>query len=84
MPTIARFYGIIVQMRLIDKEHNPPHIHAKYNDYEASFLISTREIVEGNFPSKARQLVKEFILKHQIELLEMWNTQVFRKLPPLE
>lgn len=84
MPTIARFYGIIVQMRLIDKEHNPPHIHAKYNDYEASFLISTGEIVEGNFPSKARQLVKEFILKHQIELLEMWNTQVFRKLPPLE
>ena len=84
MPTIAKFYGIVVQMRLIEKEHNPPHIHAKYNEYEATFLISTGEHEDGLFPVKAKQLVKEFILQHQEELIEMWNTQVFKKLPPLE
>lgn len=84
MPTIAKFYGIVIQMRLIEKEHNPPHIHAKYNDYEATFLISTGELEDGAFPVKAKQLVKEFILQHKTELFEMWNTQVFKKLPPLE
>lgn len=43
MPTIASFYGIVIMMRLIGKEHNPPHIHAFYESYEASFLISTGE-----------------------------------------
>ena len=28
MPTIARFYGIIILMHLTRKEHTPPHIHA--------------------------------------------------------
>ena len=61
MPTIAKFYGIVIQMRLIEKEHNPPHIHAKYNDYEATFLISTGELEDGAFPVKAKQLVKVFL-----------------------
>lgn len=81
MPTIASFYGIVIMMRLIGKEHNPPHIHAFY---EASFLISTGEILKGNFPPKAKLLVKEFILQNQVDLYEIWNTQTFKKLPPLE
>lgn len=84
MPTIAKFYGIVVMMRLIGKEHNPPHIHAFYNDYKASFLISTGELHDGRFPPKAKQLVKEFILQNQTDLFEMWNTQTFKKLQPLE
>ncbi|TAL48996.1 MAG: DUF4160 domain-containing protein, partial [Methylovulum sp.] len=30
MPEICRFYGIIIRMFLIDREHPPPHIHIKY------------------------------------------------------
>jgi hypothetical protein len=29
MPTIAVFYGIIIQM--FHREHGPPHVHAKYH-----------------------------------------------------
>lgn len=34
MPVIARFYSILVKMYYIEDEHNPPHIHAKYNEHE--------------------------------------------------
>lgn len=85
MPTISSFYGIIIVMYLRNKEHNPPHIHAITNDFAAPFLIENGEMqVEGTFPNKAKAMVKEFILKYQKELLEMWETEQYVKLPPLE
>jgi len=84
MPTISCFYGIIIVMYLRNKEHNPPHIHAITQDFAAPFLIETGEIMEGDFPSKPRAMVKEFILKYQKELEEMWETERYVKLPPLK
>jgi hypothetical protein len=83
MPTISYFYGIVIVMYLRDKEHNPPHIHAITQDLEASFYIEGGEIMEGFFPPKAKALVKEFIQMYKSELEEMWETGVYRKLPPL-
>ena len=76
MPEICRFYGIIIRMYLIDKEHPPCHIHIKYGDYVA--------VMELNIPSKCRQLVREWAELHQRELIEMWNTQNFHTISPLE
>lgn len=84
MPTISSFYGIIIVMYLRDKEHNPPHIHAITQDFDAPFSISTGEILDGFFPPKAKNLVKEFIFKYKKELEEMWETEQYVKLPPLE
>ena len=39
MPEISRFYGIIITMNY--REHNPPHFHAIYQDYEISVDIQT-------------------------------------------
>ncbi len=83
MPTISYFYGIIIVMYLRKKEHNPPHVHAITQDFDAPFLIASGEIMEGYFPDKARAMVKEFILKYQKELEEMWRTEHYIKLPPL-
>lgn len=83
MPTISFFYGIIIVMYLRNKEYNPPHIHAITNDFDAPFLISNGEIMEGEFPPKAKAMVKEFVLKYQRELLTMWETEQYVKLPPL-
>lgn len=49
-------------MNLRNKEHNPPHIHAFYGENAATLYISNGEIYEGDFPSKAKKMVKEFIL----------------------
>lgn len=84
MPTIASFYGIVIMMFLLDKEHNPPHIHAFYGDMEASFKIANGEILNGNFPRNGKKLVKQFIRFYKKELLEMWNNEVYFKLPPLK
>lgn len=81
MPTISHFYGIIIVMYLRNKEHNPPHVHAITQDFDAPFLIATGEIMEGEFPPKA--MVKEFILKYQKELEEMLETEKYVKLPPI-
>ena len=84
MPTIAKFYGIVILMHPSGKEYNPPHLHAQYGEYQASIDLHNGKIFKGKLPPKAEQLVIEFILKYQTELLTMWNTQNFTKLPPLE
>lgn len=84
MPTICHFYGIIIVMYFRNKEHNPPHVHAITQDFDAPFLIATGEIMEGEFPARAKTFVKEFILKYQKELEEMWETEKYVKLPPLD
>ena len=84
MPTISIFYGILILMHITRKEHCPPHIHAFYGEYEATFYLSTGEIFEGKFPSSGKKLVKEFIDKYRNELIDMWENERYKKLPPLE
>ena len=84
VPAISVFYGILILMHLTRKEHHPPHIHAFYGEYEATFLISTGELYKGLFPNKGQELVKEFILKYQNELMEMWDTEQYKRLPPID
>ncbi len=82
MPEVVRFYGIII--KLFFGDHPPPHFHAVYGEYNALFAIETLEMFEGDLPNRARKLVVEWASLHQTELLEMWNNQEFRKLPPLD
>lgn len=76
MPVIARFYNIIVKLY----EHNPPHIHAKYNEFEGIFNIATGEMTRGDLPKNATRLVKEFINQYRKRLLSMWKNQDFEEL----
>jgi len=84
MPTIARFYGIKISIYQMQKEHNPPHLHALYGEYDAEIDIRTGTQIRGNLPGNALALVSQWISIHKSELLEMWETQQFRPLPPLE
>ena len=84
MPVITRFYGLTIKMYLLGKEHNPPHIHALYGDYNGVIDLQTLRMTEGDLPKKGLALVQEWAASHQSELLEMWETQNFRTLPPLE
>jgi hypothetical protein len=82
MPEITRFYGIIIKLFFAD--HPPPHFHAIYGEYNALFNLETLEIIEGDLPNRATKMVIEWASMYQTELLQMWNTQEFRKLPPLK
>ena len=50
MPVLSRFYGIIIRMYFLQSEHNPPHIHAIYNDDVAAIDFMTGEVLEGHLP----------------------------------
>ncbi|MGI6738421.1 MAG: DUF4160 domain-containing protein [Christensenellales bacterium] len=58
MPVLARFYGIIILMYFLAKEHNPPHIHALYGEDVAAVDIQTGEVLDGHLPPKALDMVR--------------------------
>ena len=82
MPEIARFYGIVIKLYFGD--HPPPHFHASYAEYVEVFDINTLATLEGRLPGRAKALVLEWARTNHEELLNMWETQKFHKLPPLE
>jgi Domain of unknown function (DUF4160) len=84
MPEICGFYEIIIRMYLIDREHPLRHIHIKYGDYEVVMELINLNIVDGSLPKKCRQLVREWAEQHQDKLIEMWDTQNFHTISPLE
>lgn len=79
MPVISSFYGIIIYLYFED--HNPPHFHAKYNEYEALISIETLGIIKGDLPGKALALVVEWALLHREELIQGWDLTKQNKTP---
>jgi hypothetical protein len=71
MPTISIFYGILIRMFFND--HPPPHFHARYGEVEATVEIGTLEILEGELPRRALNLVREWAMMDRKELLEDWR-----------
>ncbi len=84
MPVLSRFYGIIIRMYFQQSEHNPPHIHAIYGDDVAAIDFQKNEVIEGSLPPKAMEMVLEWVELHRDELLNIWNTQDFKAVEPLE
>ena len=70
MPVISRFYGIVIMMYF--KDHNPPHIHAKYAGYEA-LLTFDGALIDGELPTRALRLVRGWLLCHHLELMDNWE-----------
>ena len=64
MPVLSRFYGIVVKMYLLGKEHNPPHIHVLYGEYNAVIDIQTLDVLEGDLPGRGVSLAQEWAKKH--------------------
>lgn len=84
MPVLSRFYGIVIRMYFLQREHNPPHIHAIYNEDVAAIDLMTGKVIDGHLPPKALAMVQEWLQMHRETLLNIWTTQEFRQIPPLE
>ncbi len=81
MPTISMFYGIIIRMYCTPSEHNPPHIHAYFQNDKAVVNIESCEITAGSLPKKKARLVLAWIEIHQDELLANWELASNGELP---
>lgn len=86
MPQLSRFFGIIISMYFND--HNPPHFHAQYGDYECIIGIQDLTVLEGELPSRALGMVIEWAALHQEDLLANWrsaqNLEPLARIEPLK
>lgn len=71
MPQISRFFGITVSMYFDD--HNPPHFHDKYGEFEALISIDSFSVLERDLPSRVLGLVIEWASLHKTELKADWD-----------
>jgi hypothetical protein len=62
-------------------EHNPPHIHAYYQDFVAIINIPTGEITMGSLPPKQTKLVLAWAEIHKEELQADWELASRGELP---
>lgn len=69
-------------------DHAPPHFHALYSEYEASFRLDDLTILEGELPSRAARLVREWARIHAAALAANWVRaragQALDRIPGLE
>ncbi len=49
-----------------------------------SIIIDSGEVLEGKLPNNALRLVREWLKLHKTELQQMWDTQEFKKITPLD
>ena len=73
MPTISMFFGIIIRMYYAPKEHQPPHVHAYYQDFKSVINIEDCVEMEGQIPPRQLRLILAWIEIHKEELLADWK-----------
>jgi hypothetical protein len=71
MPEISLFCGIRITIYWDD--HNPPHFHAQYGDFNAIFLIEDGVIYKGCLPNRQLKYVIAWAELHRDELMQDWE-----------
>jgi len=71
MPTLSRFFGVIIYM--YHNDHLPAHFHAEYGEFEGIYEIETLELLRGRLPRRAHSMVVEWALLHRAELRRNWQ-----------
>ena len=73
---------------MYNNDHNPPHFHAVYAEYEAEISIQTLDVLAGGLPRRALAIVLEWASLHRTELRDNWRIAQQGKTPqqiaPLE
>ena len=71
MPTISRFFGIVIAMYFDD--HDPPHFYARHPNGEAKIRIDTLEPLDSTLQRGQLRIVLAWAELHQTELLANWR-----------
>ena len=69
-------------------DHDQPHFHAMYAEYEAVFQLHPLELLRGQLPSRARSLVIEWATRNRPAIEDAWqrvqDQEPPKAIPPLE
>jgi hypothetical protein len=68
-------------------EHNPPHFHVEYAEFNASVDIGNAQIISGALPNRQLKLVLAWCEIHRDELMQNWqlakNSKPLNRINPL-
>ncbi len=82
MPEISRFFGIRITMFYMD--HDPPHFHARYQNFKASYDIKTGKRIAGTFPKNGERIIQSWAEINKGPLLKNWELMktkgIFKKI----
>ncbi|HXT38617.1 MAG TPA: DUF4160 domain-containing protein [Candidatus Angelobacter sp.] len=71
MPVISKFYGIVI--RMLRAQGLAARFYAIYENTELVVSIWPLRIIQGDAPSRVREMVLEWAAQHQQELLTSWH-----------
>jgi len=86
MPVISAFFGMLI--RVFHADHEPPHIHVQYGEYEAIVEIKTGNVLKGKLPRRLSGMVKKWLELRRSEVMKAWEDARAHRMPhkvkPLE
>jgi len=71
VPTISRFYGIVITMYY--RDHPPAHIHVRYGEYQGRIAYRSGEVLTGELPGRVVRMVVEWCGLRHDELDANWE-----------
>lgn len=76
MPSSRVFHSEAYDLYLYHNDHLSPHLHYVSSEYGAVFSITTGNLIVGAV-SKRKHIkeVHDWILEHQQELIDLWNSR---------
>ena len=71
MPTIAIVDGVAIV--IYPNDHTPPHVHARFAEFECRISIATGEVMSGDLPAAKLIKVRAFLKQHFFEVSFAWD-----------
>ena len=71
MPTIAIVAGVWII--IYPKDHLPPHLHARFAEYEAMISIMTGDVLEGALPRAKMKATQNWLAEHREQVAYVWQ-----------
>lgn len=87
MPELCRFNGIVIKLLFKDNvQHNEPHIHAYYGQYQAAISLKGK-LLAGRMPAKQFYMIVGWLALRETQVYAAWakavNNEHFEKIAPL-
>jgi hypothetical protein len=70
MPTLAKFDGIKVQDFA---DHNPPHFHVVFAEYEVLVAIPGLDVLQGSMPRSQLERALGWARAHMRDIEDEWT-----------
>lgn len=70
---VGKLNGISFVVHSNEQNHNIPHVHAQYGEYEISIAIESGEVLAGNIPPQNLKRAVKWVKKNKEKLLSAWK-----------